>query len=171
MAKKISKQDTGKLLGQWNKEFTVFAPSMDGDSTKIAIWDGEDTSFIDWYRNTVVPPKTSFLPNLEEMFRFQKDKKSYDLEISPSDGQKKLIFGIRPCDANAMAILDMTFKDGYEDPYYLSRRKDTLLVGLGCTNPYDSCFCTSMGSNPFDASNVDIMFTDTGDAFFNRRNY
>ena len=64
-----------------------------------------------------------------------------------------------------MAILDMTFEDAYEDPYYLSRRKDTLLVGLGCTNPYDSCFCTSLESNPFDSANVDIMLTDTGNEF------
>ena len=164
-AKRISKSDTGKLLGQWNQEFAVFMPSREGDSTKIARWDGEDTSFLDWYRNTIIPPKASFLPNLEDMFRFQKDKRGYKIELPPSDGQKRLIFGIRPCDANAMAILDMTFEDAYEDPYYLSRRKATLLVGLGCTAPYDSCFCTSMGSEPFDSTNVDIMFTDIGDEF------
>ena len=64
-----------------------------------------------------------------------------------------------------MAILDMNFEDAYEDPYYLSRRKNTLLVGLGCTAPYDSCFCTSLGSEPFDSTNIDIMFTDIGDEF------
>ena len=165
MAEKISKKDIGKLLSQWNQEFTVFVPSREGDSTKMAGWDGEDTSFLDWYRNTVIPPKASFLPSLEEMFRFQKDKGSYQLELPVSDGQKQLIFAIRPCDANAVAILDMTFKDGYEDPYYLSRRKNTLLVGLGCTNPGESCFCTSLGSDPFDSTNVDIMLSDIGDEF------
>jgi len=165
MAEKISKKDIGKLLSQWNQEFAVFVPSKEGDSTKMARWDGEDTSFLDWYRNTVIPPKASFLPSLEEMFRFQKDKGSYQLELPVSDGQKQLIFAIRPCDANAVAILDMTFKDGYEDPYYLSRRKNTLLVGLGCTNPGESCFCTSLGSDPFDSTNVDIMLSDIGDEF------
>jgi len=165
MAEKISKKDIGKLLSQWNQEFAVFVPSKEGDATKMARWDGEDTSFLDWYRNTVIPPKASFLPSLEEMFRFQKDKGSYQLELPVSDGQKQLIFAIRPCDANAVAILDMTFKDGYEDPYYLSRRKNTLLVGLGCTNPGESCFCTSLGSDPFDSTNVDIMLSDIGDEF------
>ena len=163
MTKKISKKDIGKLLSQWNQEFMIFVPSKEGDTTKMARWDGKDTSFLDWYRNMAIPPKESFLPSLEEMFCFQKDKGNYHLELPASDEQKKLIFAIRPCDANAMAILDKTFEDGYEDPYYLSRRRNTLLVGLGCTNPYESCFCTSMGSSPSDSTNVDIMFSDIGD--------
>ena len=165
MAKKINKKDVSRLLSQWNGEFAIFVPSKEGDTTKMARWDGEDTSFLDWYRNTVIPPKANLLPSVEEMFRFQKDKGSYQLELPASNGQKQLIFAIRPCDANAIAILDMTFKDGYEDPYYLSRRKNTLLVGLGCTNPYDSCFCTSLGNSPSDSTNVDIMLSDIGDEF------
>jgi len=62
-------------------------------------------------------------------------------------------------------MLDMTFKDAYEDPYFLPRRRNTLLVGLGCIRPYDSCFCTSLGSDPFDAANVDLMFSDIGDNY------
>ena len=164
-SKKISKKDIGKLLSQWSEEFTVFVPSKENGVSMMARWDGTDTSFLDWYRNTVIPPKAHFLPPMEEMFRYQKDKGSYQLEQPVSDGQKQLIFAIRPCDANALAILDMTFRDAYEDPYYLSRRKNKLLVGLGCINPYDSCFCTSLGSSPSDAANVDIMLTDIGDEF------
>jgi ferredoxin len=102
---------------------------------------------------------------MEEMFSFQKDKQSYHIELPSPDGQKQLIFGIHPCDANAMTILDKTFEDAYEDPYYLSKRKITVLVGLGCTRPYDSCFCTSLGSSPTDSANVDLMLTDIGDEF------
>jgi len=160
MVKKISKKDIGGFLSQWNKEFEVFVPSKEGDATKMAKWDGENIRFLDWYRNTVVPPKANILPTFEEMFRFQKDEGSYQLELPDSGEKKQLIFAIRPCDAHAIAIVDMTFKDGYEDPYYLSRRNNTLLVGLGCTNPYESCFCTSMGSGPFDSTNVDIMLSD-----------
>jgi len=162
VARKVSKKDLGKLLSQWSQEFELFVPSREGDSTKMAIWDGKDTSFLEWYRNTVIPPKAGLLPSLEELFSFRKDGEGYHLEPATFEERKRLIFAIRPCDANAMAMLDMIFKNGYEDPYYLSRRKNTLLVGLGCTNPYDSCFCTSMGSTPFDTANVDIMFTDIG---------
>jgi len=166
MAKKISKKDIAQLLKAWSQQFAVLAPSRKRGVAEMAEWDGKDVSFLDWYRNTVVPPKASFLPPMEEMFRFQKDKDNYKIEPPSQNGQKQLIFGIRPCDARAMAILDMTFEDAYQDPYYLSKRKNTVLVGLGCANPCQSCFCTSMGINPSESADVDLMLTDIGDQFF-----
>ena len=163
--KKINKKDIGKLLNQWSQEFTVFVPSKESGVATMSKWDGKDISFLDWYRNTVEPAKANFFPPMEEMFSFQKDKAGYHIELPPSDKQKQLIFGIRPCDAKALAILDMTFKDAYEDPYYLTKRKNTLLVGLGCTNPCDSCFCTSLGISPSESTDVDLMLTDIGDEF------
>ena len=165
MKRKINRSAIAKLLSQWSQEFTVFVPSRDEGVAKWARWDGKDTGFLDWYRNTVVPPKAIFLPPMEEMFSFQKDGKDYRIELPASDKQKWLIFGIRPCDAKALAILDTTFKDAYDDPYYLAKRKQGVLIGLGCTNPYDSCFCTSLGTSPADATNVDLMLTDIGDRF------
>jgi sulfhydrogenase subunit beta (sulfur reductase) len=162
---KINKNNIAKLLNQWSEEFTVLVPSKESGVSTMARWDGKDTGFLDWYRNTVMPAKASFFPPAEEMFHFQKDKEGYQIELPALDEQKQLIFGIRPCDANALAILDFIFKDAYEDPYYLSRRKNMVLVGLGCTNPYDSCFCTSLGSSPADSTNVDLMLTDIGDEF------
>ncbi len=131
----------------------------------MVAWDGNDTGFLDWYRNTIIPPKVNFLPNMEKMFTFRKDDGSYKLELPAPEEQKQLIFGIRPCDARAMAIIDMVFKDAYEDTYYLNRRKNTLLVGMGCVNPYDSCFCTSLGLGPAETTDVDVMFTDIGEEF------
>ncbi|MCK5434938.1 MAG: hypothetical protein KAI42_06630, partial [Dehalococcoidales bacterium] len=145
---KINKKDIGELLKDWSQEFTVFVPQQENGGTILARWDGTDTSFLDRYRNTAKPTKANFFPPMEEMFSFQKDNEGYHIEPPALDGHKQLIFGIRPCDARALAILDMTFKDLYEDPYYLSKRNNTILIGLGCTNPYDSCFCTSLGIKP-----------------------
>ena len=78
--KKINKKNIAKLLGDWSKEFTVLVPSRETGVATIARWDGKDTGFLDWHRNTVIPPKAIFLPMLEEMFRFQKDKQSYHIE-------------------------------------------------------------------------------------------
>ena len=144
MARKINKKDMAKLLNQWGQRFAVFVPSRESGVAEMTKWDGKDVSFLDWYRNTVVPPKANFLPQMEEMFRFQKDKEGYQIELPP-DEAKQLLFGIRPCDARAMAIIDPNFKDLYKDPYYLTRRDSAILVGLGCMNPGESCFCTSMG--------------------------
>ncbi len=163
--KKIAKKDIGNLLSQWSREFELLVPSRDADNVRFSRWDGKDTGFLEWYRNTVIPPKSTLLPSVEEMFRFKKEKGKYQIEPAAPPAKKQLLFGVRPCDANAMSMLDKNFEDTYEDPYYLNRRKNTLLVGLACTRPYDSCFCTSMGGAPSDSSKVDIMLTDTGDEF------
>ncbi|MBI4285610.1 MAG: 4Fe-4S dicluster domain-containing protein [Chloroflexi bacterium] len=163
MFKKIGHSEIAKLLSEWSKESTVLVPTRADGVTTWAKWDGRDVSFLDWYRNTVVPPKSFLLPMLEEMFRFQKGKDGYSLELPPSDGRKQVIFGIRPCDARALAIIDLVFREGYEDLYYVNRRNNTTLVGLACTSPYDSCFCTSLGSGPGDARGVDLMLTTAGD--------
>ncbi len=162
---KINKKDIGGLLKDWSEEFTVFVPQQENGKAILAQWDGTDTSFINRYRNTVKPAKANFFPPMEEMFSFQKDNEGYHIEPPASDEHKQLIFGIRPCDARSLAILDMTFKDLYEDPYYLPKRNNTVLIGLGCLRPYDSCFCTSVGINPAESTDVDLMLTDIGDEF------
>jgi sulfhydrogenase subunit beta (sulfur reductase) len=162
--KKINKKDIAKLLNQWSQQFAVFVPSREDGVAKMARWDGKDAAFLGWYRNTVVPPKANFLPPMEEMFRFQKDKEGYKVELPP-EGGRQLIFGIRPCDARALKIIDPNFKELYQDPYYLNKRKNAVLVGLGCDNPDESCFCTSMGVSPGESADVDLMLTDIGNDF------
>ena len=162
---KIKKQDLTKLLSEWSSKFTILTPSQPEGATGWAKWDGTDTTFLDWYRNTTVPPKNIFLPLMEKLFSFHKDREGYHVEAPPLDISKQLVFGIRPCDARSLALLDMTFRDAYEDPYYLTKREGAVLVGLMCTRPYDSCFCTSLGSSPDDSSHVDLLFTDIGDEF------
>jgi ferredoxin len=164
-SKKISKKDIDKLLSQWSQQFAVLVPSEESGVATMAKWNGKDTGFLEWYRNTVVPPKANFLPPMEEMFGFRRDKEGYSIELPPLAEQKPLIFGIRPCDAKALAILDMTFKDLYQDPYYLPKRSSTVLIGLGCAKPYDSCFCTSLGISPAESTDVDLMLTDIGNEF------
>ncbi|MBM4433340.1 MAG: hypothetical protein FJ025_05010 [Chloroflexi bacterium] len=162
-SRKINKKEIGRLLSQWSQEFTVFVPSRENGIAMWAKWDGKDTSFLDWYRNTVVPAKSCFLPSQEKMFGFQKQSTGYNIEPPSLNGRRRLLFGIRPCDAKALALLDMTFKDAYEDPYYISKRNNTILVGLGCTKPSDSCFCLSLKISPSESNDVDLMLTDIGD--------
>jgi sulfhydrogenase subunit beta (sulfur reductase) len=163
--KKIANGDIAQLLKEWSADFSVFVPSRKEGMAEWTQWDGENTGFLDWYRNTTVPPKALFLPPHEALFRFQKNKDGYELAPSTTDEKRRLIFGIRPCDARALALLDRVFKDSYEDPYYLSRRQGSILVGLACSNPYETCFCTSLGLGPAESGDVDLMLTDIGDTF------
>jgi ferredoxin len=162
---KISKDNIAGLLTDLSKEFCIFVPSKDDGTVAMTLWDGRDTDFLDWYRNTITPPKAVFLPPFEEMFSFHKEKQRYKVQLPAKENKRRLIFGVRPCDANALTILDRVFQSDYQDSYYMSKRKNTIIIGIGCTRPYDSCFCTSLNSNPTDSTNVDIMLTDIGENY------
>jgi len=162
--KKINKKNIAKILAVWRREYNIIVPSMATGVPAFSEWDGEDISFLDWYRNTAVPPKSVVLPPMEKMMSFRKEKDGYKMEV-PVNEHRRIIFGVRPCDAKALSIVDDVFTDGYEDYYYASHRRNTLLIGLGCTNPQESCFCTSMDVDLATSKNVDIMFNDTGDEF------
>jgi sulfhydrogenase subunit beta (sulfur reductase) len=165
--KKVTKVNLGALLQEWGASYSVFTPHQLTDGKmKMAAWDGQDIAFLNGYRNTDIAPKASFLPAMEEMFSIRKERNGhYQLETPVVPLEKQLFFGIRPCDARALTILDPNFQGTYEDPYYLPKRHNSLLVGLACVEPYDSCFCTSLGSGPYDKSSVDVMATDIGDAY------
>jgi sulfhydrogenase subunit beta (sulfur reductase) len=166
--KKVARANLHSLLKEWSQEYSLFTPQQLTDGkVKMEAWDGENLDFLQWYRNTDIAPKSAFLPAMEEMFRISKEKNNhYQIEPTPPLTEKRLFFGVRPCDARALAIIDPNFHGVYEDPYYLPRRRNSLIVGLACTEPYDSCFCTSLGGGPDDKSAVDIMVTAIGDEYF-----
>lgn len=162
--KKTAKKKLTKLLKAWERDFKIVVPTRKNGIVEFSEWDGESIDFIEWYRNTTIPPKAILLPLWEEMIRFTKNDHSWRLEV-PGNERKVLIFGVRPCDARGIAIIDDVFREGYPDYYYDMRRQRTVIVGLGCKQPYDSCFCTSLGIDPAASEDVDIMFTDAEDDF------
>ena len=118
------------------------------------------------YGNSTVPPKKVVFPQTETLFRFQVGNP----ELSEKDVEKEgttIIFGLRPCDARAMSIVDKLFSWDYDDPYYLKRRKLVTLVGMACVEPPSvNCFCTSVGGSPFGKEGLDLLLTDMGDEHY-----
>jgi ferredoxin len=161
---KITKKQLTGLLSEWGRQFTILTPSRAGNSSSMSPWNGQNISFLDWYRNTNIPAKNCFLPDMEELFCFSSRPEGYELKKPVDDRRCRLIFAVRPCDAKALATLDNIFIETYKDSYYLNRRENSILVGLSCSRPYDSCFCTSLGSGPSDSSSFDIMSIDIGNA-------
>lgn len=72
----------------------------------------------------------------------------------------QVIFGARPCDGHALAVLDRLFLDDPVDVYYAERRAMTTMVGLACSDgPWTGCFCTALGGGPSDRTHLDILLT------------
>lgn len=97
------------------------------------------------YDTTVSSPKKYFLPPTETLFPF--DARDNEVAAFAAEITPRVIFGAHACDINALNRLDLVFRDGrYPDPYYVARRKATLIVGVSCT-PDDTCFCNLWGAD------------------------
>ncbi len=161
----VSKKDIpnflDKLIGAYDE---VIAPVKKDDFTVFETISSGADAVLD-AGNTKLPAKEVFFPQSEELFRYNVTKEGAKLE-APIDDKKKVLFGIRPCDARSVKLLDNDFNnDKYQDPYYLARRENTVIVGIGCNQPASTCFCTSVNSGPFDTSGLDVLLIDTGDAY------
>jgi ferredoxin len=85
-------------------------------------------------------------------------------EVLPD--RRQVVFGVRPCDAHGLAVIDALFL-GQEPPdrYYGHHRERTVLVGLACPQAWEGCFCTSVGGAPDDASHLDVLLREVGDGY------
>ncbi len=159
----MDKKKLDTLLERALEDYKVYAP-VDRDGT-VLFRQIDSTSEPNLeYFNSKLPPKSLVFPQTETLFKFRKGE-NIELE-EPGLEDKILLFGIRPCDARSFSILDRVFDDEYKDPYYLKRRKNTLIIGLSCLHPGTNCFCTSVGGGPSDTQGMDLLFTDLGDRYF-----
>jgi len=159
----MSKNDLSKLIDELLKKNKVFAPIKNNDSVIFEEIKKPSEMSLD-YINSEYPPKALMLHQTETLFKYTPGTKgkieSVDLD------EKKVIFGIRPCDAKSFAILDHVFEGDFKDPYFLTRRKNTILIGLSCIKPGVNCFCTSFDDSPAASKYVDILLTDIGDKYY-----
>ncbi|UCF12521.1 MAG: 4Fe-4S dicluster domain-containing protein [Thermoplasmatales archaeon] len=159
----LLKDDLSKFITELLKKNKVFAPIQSDDTILFDQITRPSEMNLDFCKSEI-PPKNLLFHQTETLFKFTPGTKA-KIESVDVD-EKKVIFGIRPCDAKSIAILDHAFKGDYEDPYFLSRRDNTALVGLSCNKPEINCFCTSFDDSPASSKYVDILLTDIGDKYY-----
>ncbi len=73
--------------------------------------------------------------------------------------------GLHACDINGLLKMDKVFmKDVFPSPYYVSRRRNTFIVGID-HDPCEGGFCQSLGTDTA-SSGFDLFLTDLGDRYF-----
>lgn len=158
----LSKENLHEFIEKALKEYNVFGPT--DDEGVILFREITNPSQVTLeFSNTRVPAKAVLFQQTETLFTFsQRNPVAVSL---PERGEKTMILGIRPCDAQSLAILDQVFTGEYSDPY-VTKRENTLLVGLNCVTPAVNCFCTSVEGAPFSAEYTDIQLTDIGKKYY-----
>jgi len=149
------------LVKGLSEEFEVVGPVAKGDTFVFSTIHDPAELRLD-YDTTILPPKKYFVPPAEELMRFS----TADNEVLSAHvySHPRVIFGLHPCDINALMLMDNVFLGEYEDPYYKARRESTLIVGVNCT-PKDECFCDAWGTDEAHWG-FDIFLSDLGDHYF-----
>jgi ferredoxin len=115
-------------------------------------------------------PKDFFFPPSEVMLRYERTGRGMELVQGSAEGALErpvVLFGARPCAGKALGLLDKLFdSEDYRDPSYIERRERTTVVGLACTEPLSTCFCTSAEGDPFSTDGLDALACDLGEGRF-----
>ncbi len=154
---RISKDKLPQLIDAVSKEYAVYGPKAHGDIIAFRRIGSADEIKLD-YRNSTMSPKELFLPRTEVVYEF--NGQSFVDEALPD--QKRVVIGMRPCDCRALATLDRVFdaEEQVKDPFYVTRRANTIVVALGCNRPLSTCFCTALGGDPFGEEGADVLLGD-----------
>jgi len=140
-----------------DQEFHTYQPLEEGDQPDLTCL------------NTRLSPKAIVYPQSQTLFKYSLDEKKADHHIMKpveAGDRPRAVVGIRPCDAKAFQLVKMNFDTPeYKDPYWLDAYAATTFIGLACSSPCSTCFCTTSGSGPFHEEGLDVLLIDLGDAY------
>jgi len=164
LATKTSIADWIKGLASGNN---VYFPAKHGQSSYrfTPVKPDSDIQF-EGYTPTVVPPVKLLLPAREELLQFRKNTDGKNEVRASLDTSFRIIAGVRSCDLKGIFLMDLFFKDGSPDAYYLARRENTAIIGYACNAPCDPrAFCAAVESlDHTEGADVFVTPLSNGDA-------
>jgi ferredoxin len=106
--------------------------------------------------------KRFLYPPRVRLFAAKKAGKGFEVLPQDSSPSPRYAFiGIRPCELAAVQVQDRVFLEGaYADAHYAALRSDALFIGVNCTEPGGTCFCTSMETGPRARGGYDLCLTE-----------
>ena len=123
--------------------------------------------------------KEFVFPRSETICTYRHEGKQLHIIDAEPMIHEQIVFGVRPCDAASLPILDKVFAWDFQDRFYQQRREKTTIISLACKAADNDCFCTSVGLAPDTQAGADAMlvqldmdsfevriFTEKGEALF-----
>jgi sulfhydrogenase subunit beta (sulfur reductase) len=157
----ISKNKINELLKAAKGKYRVIAPVEEGknlvfsevsDTSKIVLDD----------KITYKSPKEFFFPQTEKLMTFDKDGNVTE----NANAVKTVIFGMRPCDLEALKVMTAVFTEGkFVDTYFKNHLDNTVTIGVGCLAEKPGCFCAERGIDKGFSKACDIFLNEEGDNY------
>jgi len=162
----LPKDNLYPLLRKLGKESKLIAPVKNehGDTLFCEI-DTIDTTKIDLENQPLTSLKPFFLPQQETLASYSSHNGEYS--FTPPESEKDTIyFGVRSCDLTALLYMDLIFSKPAKDATYYERRNHSLIITIGCNQPFKNCFCEATGSGPYLEYGYGLQFIDLGDRYY-----
>lgn len=160
----VKREDLHKLISSLLEDFEIIGPK---DLPNKGIFYQSLKNVEDLYLGegfTTEPIKKFFLEPSLWIFKHTQDKE-FDIETVPQSDKKRIVIGARPCEVRGLVLLDKVFDSEYKDSSYINNRNRTIIVGMACNKPDESCFCTSIGGSPVDSCGMDVLIFDVNGKF------
>lgn len=116
-----------------------------------------------WFGYTTSPhsAKRYLFPEREKLGDAQRNKGRVSWSAAAEKKPPYAFFGLRPCDARAIAVQDRIFLgQKIPDSAYKRRRSEALIIVAQCREAGHTCFCSSMHSGPRAIDDFDIALTE-----------
>jgi len=148
----------GAILGGTGR---VAAPVL-ADGRRTLAWLETAEEFLLPEVNTVNSIKEFFFPAGEVIFGYRQSGGSTEILPAGAAAIKPfVVFGVRPCDAASLEIMDKVFNWDTTDESWKARRDAATVVVIGCRNADRYCFCTSVGLAPDARQGADVILLPT----------
>lgn len=148
------------ILAKMMEQYRLVAPASNGKVVDyLAIADVDEVIMDD--RIPYKSPKEFFFPRCEKILSFEKDG-----AVASSPGQSTAIFGVKPCDLEALAVMTRVFTQGkFEDPFFIAHRENNIVIGVGCQEKKPGCFCERLAVDMGYSRECDLFLENSGDSY------
>ena len=163
----ITKENLLKFLDRIAGERELYSPAKEENDHWMFRRAGSAGEIDFSYLNTHGVPKGFFFPTSERLFGYRMGEKTFEVAGVEEAIAPGVLFGVRPCDCFSFIMLDrlFTYRD-YIDSYWVRRRENIVVIGLGCTTPDPTCFCTAVSCGPYSQEGSDIFLAPLDDDRF-----
>ncbi|MCQ2412420.1 MAG: 4Fe-4S dicluster domain-containing protein [Sphaerochaetaceae bacterium] len=145
--RRISIEALPNLYGKIAQSMDLILPVKTADQTNFSVW--SDGCEVDLQTlKTVKSPKDAFFPQSETLYTVKKENRKLNVQPQALKDQDFVVFGMKACDLQGLAVLDKVFLAEPVDTFYAARREHGVVVTLACREPEESCFCKVFGVDP-----------------------
>lgn len=147
-----------EILSSLAGQYRIFAPKSNARKKLVRYGEIHTAAEVVYRKQSDFSPKEVLYPVSQTMFFFRDGQ----VEEAKEADEREILLFLRACDIHAIERLDKIFltNGGMSDSYYKKIRKKVHFVLMECTESFEHCFCTSLGTNAAENYEMAVRFEE-----------